>query len=67
MTSEEKRILDLAQYDLYKDFRQAAEAHRTVRKYVRSWIAPGMKMIDIWLVFVFINYIKSLLNLTFFK
>jgi methionyl aminopeptidase len=48
MTNEEKRMLDLAQSDLYKNFRLAAEAHRTVRKYVRSWIAPGMKMIDIW-------------------
>jgi methionyl aminopeptidase len=48
MTNEEKRALDLAQNDEYKDFRQAAEAHRTVRKYVKSWIKPGMKMIDIW-------------------
>lgn len=49
-TNEEKRVLDLAQQDLYKEFRQAAEAHRTTRKYVMSWIAPGMKMIDIWWV-----------------
>jgi len=47
MTNEEKRALDLAQNDEYKDFRQAAEAHRTVRKYVKSWIKPGIKMIDI--------------------
>jgi methionyl aminopeptidase len=48
MTNEEKRALDLAQGDLYGEFRQAAEAHRQTRKYVQSWIKPGMKMIDIW-------------------
>jgi methionyl aminopeptidase len=48
MTSEEKKALDLAASDYYKDLRQAAEAHRQTRKYVQSWIKPGMKMIDIW-------------------
>lgn len=38
---------------MYSDFRRAAESHRQTRKYVKSWIKPGMKMIDIW----FINYI----------
>jgi len=47
MSSEEKRALDSSYEDIYKDFRRAAEAHRQVRKYVRSWIKPGMKMIDI--------------------
>jgi len=46
-TSEEKKALDLATSELYKDFRQAAEAHRQTREYVRSWIKPGMRMIDI--------------------
>lgn len=47
-TSEEKRALDMANEEMWSDFRQAAEAHRQVRSYVRSWIKPGMTMIDIW-------------------
>lgn len=47
VTNEEKKALDLATTDLYKEFRQAAEAHRQTRKYVMSWIKPGLKMIDI--------------------
>ncbi|KAJ8047458.1 Methionine aminopeptidase 2 [Holothuria leucospilota] len=47
MTNEEKRALDLAHEDIYNDLRQAAEAHRQVRKYVQGFIKPGMKMIDI--------------------
>lgn len=47
ITNEEKKALDFATNDLYKEFRQAAEAHRQTRKYVMSWIKPGMKMIDI--------------------
>lgn len=47
-TSEEKRALDRANEEMWNDFRQAAEAHRQVRAYVRSWIQPGMTMIDIW-------------------
>ncbi|KAM4573373.1 methionine aminopeptidase 2-like isoform 2-T2 [Odontesthes bonariensis] len=46
-TSEEKRALDMANEEMWSDFRQAAEAHRQVRSYVRSWIKPGMTMIDI--------------------
>jgi hypothetical protein len=37
----------MAHIDFYKDLRQAAEAHRQTRKYVMSWIKPGMRMIDI--------------------
>jgi hypothetical protein len=47
MTNEEKKALDMAHIDFYKDLRQAAEAHRQTRKYVMSWIKPGMRMIDI--------------------
>ncbi|XP_071818081.1 methionine aminopeptidase 2-like [Apostichopus japonicus] len=47
MTDQEKRALDLAHEDIYNDLRQAAEAHRQVRKYVQGFIKPGMKMIDI--------------------
>lgn len=46
-TSEEKRALDRAQSDMYSDVRQAAEAHRQVRKYVQGFIEPGMTMIEI--------------------
>ncbi|CAM9972853.1 unnamed protein product [Lampetra planeri] len=46
-TSEEKRALDQANEEDWMDFRQAAEAHRQVRKYVTSWIKPGLSMIEI--------------------
>ncbi|XP_061629092.1 methionine aminopeptidase 2-like isoform X2 [Phyllopteryx taeniolatus] len=46
-SSDEKRALDSANREMWSDFRQAAEAHRQVRSYVRSWIRPGMTMIDI--------------------
>ena len=46
-TSEEKKALDQISVEFYKDLRQAAEAHRQTRKYVQSWIKPGMKMFDI--------------------
>jgi methionyl aminopeptidase len=54
MTSEEKRMLDMAQIEIYRELRQAAECHRQTRKWVMSWIEPGMKMIDIWYVCSFI-------------
>ncbi|CAF1641041.1 unnamed protein product, partial [Didymodactylos carnosus] len=47
ITNEEKRMLDSTQTEIYRDFRQAAECHRQTRKFVMSWIEPGMKMIDI--------------------
>ncbi|KAG7252660.1 hypothetical protein CRUP_000803 [Coryphaenoides rupestris] len=46
-TSQEKQALDRANEEMWSDFRQAAEAHRQVRTYVKSWIQPGMTMIDI--------------------
>lgn len=33
--------------DTYNQFRQAAEVHRQVRQWARTFIKPGMKMIDI--------------------
>ena len=48
LTSEEKRMRDLAQTEIYRELREAAECHRQTRKWVMSWIEPGMKMIDIW-------------------
>jgi len=47
VTSEEKRALDRANEDTYKEARLAAEAHRQVRKHVQEFIKPGMKMTDI--------------------
>uniref|UniRef100_A0A3B4DI17 Methionine aminopeptidase 2 n=1 Tax=Pygocentrus nattereri TaxID=42514 RepID=A0A3B4DI17_PYGNA len=47
MSSEEKRVLDKASEEVWNDYRQAAEAHRQVRQYVRSWIKPGLSMIEI--------------------
>ena len=54
MTNEEKRMVDMAQIEMYRELRQAAECHRQTRKWVMSWIEPGMKMIDIWYVSLFI-------------
>uniref|UniRef100_A0A914R4P8 Methionine aminopeptidase 2 n=1 Tax=Parascaris equorum TaxID=6256 RepID=A0A914R4P8_PAREQ len=39
--------LDASYEELYKDFRRGAEAHRQTRKFVRSWLKPGMTMIEI--------------------
>uniref|UniRef100_A0A914W6M6 Methionine aminopeptidase 2 n=1 Tax=Plectus sambesii TaxID=2011161 RepID=A0A914W6M6_9BILA len=47
MTNEEKKALNSSYEENYKDFRRAAESHRQTRKYVKSWIKPGMTMIDI--------------------
>lgn len=47
ITNEEKRMLDMAQMEIYRELRQAAECHRQTRKWVMSWIEPGMKMVDI--------------------
>ena len=47
-TSEEKKALDQASEEIWNDFREAAETHRQVRKYVMSWIKPGMTMIEIY-------------------
>jgi len=44
---KKKKALDSSYLEIYKDFRRGAESHRQTRKYVRSWIQPGMKMIDI--------------------
>lgn len=63
MTNEEKRVLDKANEELWNDFRQAAEAHRQVRKYVKSWIRPGMTMIDIWWVHYDITIKSEVFNL----
>lgn len=52
MTNEEKKALDLAGDELYRDLRQAAEAHRQTRKFMQSYIQPGMTMIEIWFVVI---------------
>uniref|UniRef100_A0A3P9QID3 Methionine aminopeptidase 2 n=1 Tax=Poecilia reticulata TaxID=8081 RepID=A0A3P9QID3_POERE len=47
MTMEERRVMDKANEEVWNDFRQAAEAHRQVRKHVRSFLKPGLTMIEI--------------------
>lgn len=44
---EEKKSLDKANEDIYKESRIAAEAHRQTRKYMKNYIKPGMTMIHI--------------------
>lgn len=46
-TSEEKRALDRMHADIYMELRQAAEAHRQTRQYMKKFIKPGMTMIQI--------------------
>lgn len=46
-SSEEKKALETANFEYYNDVRQAAEAHRQTRKYMREYIKPGMSMIHI--------------------
>ncbi|GFQ95033.1 methionine aminopeptidase 2 [Trichonephila clavata] len=46
-TSEEKKTIEVMEQDTYKDIRQAAEAHRQTRQYMRKFIKPGMTMIEI--------------------
>jgi len=45
--SEEQRQREKVQEDQYESLREAAECHRIVRQWAKSWIKPGMKMIDI--------------------
>jgi len=47
-SSEEKKALDMSYEEMWNDFRQAAEAHRQVRKHVQDFIKPGLTMIEIW-------------------
>ncbi|XP_053203430.1 methionine aminopeptidase 2-like [Panonychus citri] len=45
--SAEKKALDSANIDMYKELREAAEAHRQTRRFMQQFIKPGMKMIEI--------------------
>jgi hypothetical protein len=44
--SLEKRTLDRMNSDVYESLREAAEVHRTVRKYAQSIIRPGIVLAD---------------------
>ncbi|XP_024402792.1 methionine aminopeptidase 2B [Physcomitrium patens] len=46
-TSEEKRELERLEKPLYNAIRQAAEVHRQVRKYIRTYAKPGVAMVDL--------------------
>lgn len=45
-SSEEMRERERIEEDLYNTVREAAEVHRRVRKYMKPYIQPGVKMID---------------------
>ncbi|KAJ1366807.1 Methionine aminopeptidase 2 [Parelaphostrongylus tenuis] len=47
VSSQEKKALDSSFDEMYQDYRRSAEVHRQVRKYVKSWVKPGMTMIEI--------------------
>jgi len=47
LTSEEAKAADAAHEDVLQNFREAAEAHRQTRQYIREWVKPGMSMIEI--------------------
>ncbi|KAM8883877.1 methionine aminopeptidase 2 [Synchiropus splendidus] len=47
MNVAERKAMDKANEEVWNDFRQAAEAHRQVRQHVRSFLKPGMTMIEI--------------------
>ncbi|GAW82890.1 methionine aminopeptidase 2 [Plasmodium gonderi] len=44
---KEKKEEEKLSIDYYEDLRKAAECHRQVRKYIQSYVKPGIKMIDI--------------------
>ena len=46
ISSEEKKLEEKLQADLYRRVRIASECHRQVRKWAQSWIRPGIKLID---------------------
>eukprot|EP00897_Mesotaenium_endlicherianum_P002570 jgi/Mesen1/2340/ME000155S01429 len=46
-TSAEKREQERLEFPMYNDMRQAAEVHRQVRKYMRTYAKPGVAMVDI--------------------
>ena len=46
-TSAEKREAErLISYD-YEKVRRAAECHRQVRRWVQSWVRPGIPMVEL--------------------
>ena len=47
-TPEERKANDTMWEEVWNDHRQAAEAHRQVRKHVQEYIKPGMSMTEIW-------------------
>lgn len=46
VTSEEKRYLERLHSSTVEELREAAEVHRTVRKYAQSIIRPGIRLVD---------------------
>ena len=46
-SSAEHKLKDKLMEDTIQNLRKAAECHRQVRKWVQSYVKPGMKLIDI--------------------
>lgn len=47
LSSAEKRALERADEQLYKNMREAAEVHRQVRQDFQRWVRPGHSMLEI--------------------
>ncbi|CAH8297533.1 unnamed protein product, partial [Schistosoma turkestanicum] len=45
-TSEECKARDSAHVEIYQQFREGAEVHRQTRNYIKKWIRPGVRLID---------------------
>ncbi|CAH8496247.1 unnamed protein product [Schistosoma intercalatum] len=45
-TSEECKARDNAHIEIYQQFREGAEVHRQTRNYIKKWIRPGIRLID---------------------
>jgi len=45
--TDEEKARDQLQDDMYQEIREAAESHRQTRNHIRSYIKPGMQMIQI--------------------
>ncbi len=47
ISAEEAKALESSYEEIYQDFRQAAECHRTTRQWVQSWVKPGVTMTEL--------------------
>lgn len=47
LTSEECKARDRAHLEIYQQFREGAEVHRQTRRYIKKWLHPGVRLIDL--------------------